>query len=234
MTERINKARYWVAVLWLENMVSGWVEKIDDLIQLPYVYCVHDKDTDTRSEHRKPHVHLILAFPNTTTYKHALEVFKLLGEKSVNTCEACVSVRHMYDYLIHDTESCRKQGKHLYSPDERIVGNGFEIGLYEQISISEKQELLKQLVDYIIDRNFTNITDFTVAAMREFDSRYWDIIVGYNGILERYCKGNYLKWKRTLEVRQHNWENPPRASDNDYSLDEIAGAKPGEDGTVRL
>ena len=25
-----------------------------------------------------------------------------------------------YDYLIHDTPTCKKQGKHLYSPDERI------------------------------------------------------------------------------------------------------------------
>lgn len=32
-----------------------------------------------------------------------------------------------YDYLIHDTDKCRKLGKHQYDPSERITGNGFDI-----------------------------------------------------------------------------------------------------------
>ena len=38
----------------------------------------------------------------------------------------------LYNYLIHDTDSCRKQGKYLYKVEDRICGNGFDIGLYEQ------------------------------------------------------------------------------------------------------
>ena len=43
--------------------------------------------------------------------------------------------------------------------------------------------------------------DFTVAAMNDFDGCYWEIIVGYNGTLERYCRGNYLKRKAKAEAR---------------------------------
>ena len=62
-------------------------------------------------------MHLIVAFPNTTTYKHALNVMDLLsaeGKKAINKCEAVVGIRNVYDYLIHDTEDCRKKGKEQY------------------------------------------------------------------------------------------------------------------------
>lgn len=192
----IMKARYWWAVLYPENMRDDWEDVIGDLLQVPFAYCIHSKDTDTKSEHRKDHVHLIIAFRNTTTYSHALGVFRLLGAKALNTCQAVVNIRHAYDYLIHSTETCRKQGKHEYSADERVTGNNFDIGSYEQLGTAEKQEMLMELVGYIIDRQFTTIVDFTVAALQEYGRQYWEIIVGYNGTLERYCRGNYLKWKQ--------------------------------------
>ena len=103
---RINKARYWTGVLWLENLDENWQDEIADLVQVPFAYCIHDKDVDEQNEGRKPHVHLILAFSNTTTYNHALQVFKLLGDKAVNTIQACISIRNTYEYLIHNTETC--------------------------------------------------------------------------------------------------------------------------------
>lgn len=112
-----------------------------------------------------------------------------------------VNIRHCYDYLIHDTDSCRKQGKEQYDPSRRVTGNNFDIGAYEQISSAQKQEMLKELVGYIIANGFTTINDFTVAAMNDFDGCYWEIIVGYNGTLERYCRGNYLKRKAKAEAR---------------------------------
>ena len=183
---KIAKARYWWAVLYQENMRPDWRETIDDLLQLPYAYCEHTADKDSKSEHRKDHVHIIVAKSNTTSYKHIMEVFNL---------------RHCYDYLIHDTDSCRKQGKEQYDPSRRVTGNNFDIGAYEQISSAQKQEMLKELVGYIIANGFTTINDFTVAAMNDFDGCYWEIIVGYNGTLERYCRGNYLKRKAKAEAR---------------------------------
>ena len=101
-----------------------------------------------QSEHRKDHVHLIVAFPNTTTYKHALNVMDLLsaeGKKAINKCEAVVGIRNVYDYLIHDTEDCRKKGKEQYDPSERITGNNFDIGAYEQLGTAEKNEMFLEM-----------------------------------------------------------------------------------------
>lgn len=202
----IGNARYWWAVLYQENMRPDWRERIDDLVQLPYAYCEHLADKDTKSEHRKDHVHIILAKANTTSYKHMMQIFNLLsapGKKALNTCEACVDIRHCYDYLIHDTASCEKQGKEKYDPAQRVTGNNFDIGSFEQISAADKQEMLFELIGYIISEGFTTINDFTVAAVRDYpDAKYRAVIVGYNGTLERYCRGNYLKRQAKKEVQE--------------------------------
>lgn len=198
---RINKARYWTGVLWLENLDENWQDEIADLVQVPFAYCIHDKDVDEQNEGRKPHVHLILAFSNTTTYNHALQVFKLLGDKAVNTIQACISIRNTYEYLIHNTESCRKKDKHEYALKERITGNGFDIGFYEQVSVSEKRDMLKELCDFAIDNNFTNFSDFFVASNEAFPSEYFEVITTYSAMLERITRGNYLKWRGNLETQ---------------------------------
>lgn len=145
---KIDKARFWTGVLYPENMREDWKEVIGDTLQYPYAYCQHFQDKDSKSEHRKDHVHLIVAFPNTTTYKHALNVMDLLsaeGKKAINKCEAVVGIRNVYDYLIHDTEDCRKKGKEQYDPSERITGNNFDIGAYEQLGTAEKNEMFLEM-----------------------------------------------------------------------------------------
>ena len=192
-----SKARYWVGVLYNENMRENWQQDIGDLLQLPYAYCIHDKDTTSdHAEDRKVHTHLLLAFPNTTTYKNALRVFDTLsapGRKAINTCEYCISVRGSYDYLIHDTETCRKKGKYLYDKSERITGNNFDIGAYEQVSISEKQEKRRELGKILIEGGYTNYTDFYKYVSENLDTLYEEVLCCYSGHFEKLTKGNYQR-----------------------------------------
>lgn len=197
----IAKARYWTAVLYPENMRTDWQETIADTVQMPFAYCIHSKDTDEKSEHRKDHVHMILAFPNTTTYQHALEVFKLLGPRAVNKCEAVIGIRHMYDYLIHDTESCRKAGKHLYDESERVTGNNFDIGAYEQLSQADKNEMLTTMIDFIVGNEIQDITTFYIEFPLISDAAYLDVFRANNALIERICKGNYQRAVRSIGRR---------------------------------
>lgn len=200
-----RNARYWWAVLYPENMLEGWQEDIGDLVQLPYAYCIHSMDKDTKSEHRKDHIHLILVFPNTTTQAHAESVFQRLcaeGKKAFNTIQSIINIRNSYDYLIHDTETCRKKGKELYSEAERIKGNCFDIGAYEQVGLAEKNEICRELCSAIVDNGFTNFVDFYSFVIATYeDSNYFDILKTYSGLFERLCKGNYHKWQENLQNR---------------------------------
>ena len=197
---RINKAKFWTGVLYPENMRPEWELEIGDLLQLPYAYCLHSRDRDTNSEHRKDHIHLIIAFPNTTTYNHAMKVFGQLsadGKNALNKVEAVINIRSIYDYLIHDTETCRKRQKELYSPNERITGNNFDIGAYEQIGVAEKNDMCQELCNVIRVHGFTTFGDFFDFVMDNYvvnDSNYFEILKTYSGLFERLTKSNYQKW----------------------------------------
>jgi len=193
-----GNAKYWSGVCYPENMISDWEIKIGDLLQVPYAYALHNLDHDSKSEHRKDHVHVILAFSNTTTQKHALSVFNLLSNSDsycCSTCQAVISIRHVYDYLIHDTDSCRKLGKELYPVDRRITGNGFDIGSYEQISLAEKDSIAIELANIIMKQGFTNFMDFYIYVMslHKDDTKYFEILKTNSGFFERLSRGNYQK-----------------------------------------
>ena len=157
------KARYWWAVLYPENMIPEWKEQIDDLLQLPYEYCIHDKDiVNDPDEQRKVHLHLIIAFPNTTTYNNAFNTFDRLsaeGKKALNKCEQIISIEYAHKYLIHDTDKCRDKNKHIYDQGERISGNLFDIGAYVQLSRTEEQEIFNDIVDCIYECCFESFID---------------------------------------------------------------------------
>lgn len=186
-----EKARYWVAVCYPENMVLGWQNDIGELLQVPYTYCIHDKDVESDGTPRKVHVHIMVAFSNTTTYNHALKVFKRLGDKAVNTCQSVVGIRHMYDYLIHDTEDSRKKHKHLYEKSERITGNNFDIGSYEQISTLDKNRMVKELADKIIEDDITNFRIFYILVSNNYDTQYFEVMKNHAQFFRALIAGNY-------------------------------------------
>lgn len=236
---KIDKARFWTGVLYQENMRENWEVKIGDIVQLPYAYCEHTQDKDTKSEHRKDHVHLILAFPNTTTYNHAKKVFDLLsadGKKALNKVEAVINIRSIYDYLIHDTDACRKEGKELYPVENRITGNNFDIGAYEQLGAAEKNEMTKELCMDITREGFTNFTDFFVYVMGKYeDTNYFEIVKTYSGLFERLTRGNYQKYEQgrlgasepPSQAQQHasNTETTPMCCPECGSIDVKKGGK---------
>lgn len=213
---KTGKNRYWMGILYPENMVKDWKIKIYDLLELPFAYCVHDKDLQNDGDEvRKVHVHVLLAFPNTTTQKHAFEVFDSLSEGGKNyrtclsTCQGVFSVRKAYDYLIHDTEGCRKEGKHLYSKEDRVEGNNFDIGAYEQLTTADKSKMLAELEDLILDYGFKNYGQF-FRKVREMSIEYREVCRSYSGHLERLIKGNYHDAQERAEseksITKEDWK----------------------------
>jgi len=195
-----GKNRQWVGVLFNENMREGWQDDIENLVQLPFAYCVHDKGLQLEDgDHRKVHTHLILVWPAPTTYKHATEVFDRLsapGKRCFAALEPVYNARRMYDYLIHDTDDCRKKSKYQFDPSERVTGNLYDIGVYAQVSQTEKNEMFDKLTDLVLANEITNYADFVVAArayLPEEIELARDVIRGYSGYFDRLIKGVYLR-----------------------------------------
>lgn len=200
----IDKAKYWAAIAYPENMESDWKEKIAQTLQIPFAYCVHDKDLlKDGDEDRKIHVHIMFMFPNVTTMRHALQVVNLLSADDlpcVSTVQAIIEPRKMYEYLIHNTDEAKKAGKYQYNPSERIEGNNFDIGMFEQISASEKKDIRRKLANIIYDNRFLNYFDFYMFVINNYDSVYEEVLVANSGHFERLIKGYWQKSIRSQLV----------------------------------
>lgn len=191
------KARYWWAVCYPENMIPNWKDQIADIIQLPCAYTVHDKDLlKDEDETRKEHVHILVAFHNTTTYRNALSVFQRLSapmKQCCNKCEQVISVKYAYNYLIHDTDKCKTDGKHQYDPAERILVNNFDIGAYEQLSQEEQEEIFDEICDYIRTNVVTNFLDLDNEFRKRENKAYKHVLKGHVRYFVELCKGAYNK-----------------------------------------
>lgn len=216
-----GKNRQWTAVLYNENMVEGWQDDLDTLIQLPYAYCIHDKGLELEDgEHRKVHTHMIIVWPSTTTYKHACEVFSRLsapGKSAFSKIEPVYSARQMYDYLIHLTKDCQKKGKYLFPVEERITGNNYDIGAYEQISQQDKNEMFDKLTDLILAYEIKDFAEFIMRTRVEFAEEpdlVRDVLRAWSGYFDRLIKGVYLHGVSEIEARRKKGKLlPPRPED---------------------
>lgn len=191
----INKSRYWVGIVYTENCKSGWQDAIGDDLQLPAVYAIHDQDLDESGAPRKPHAHVLVCFPNTTTRKHAKEVLNTLsapGKVCCSTAQACINIRHTYEYLIHNTETAKKEGKHLYPESARVGVNGFDIGIYEVVSAKEKHEMVFELSKLVSERGIENMRDLFAVVSGEYDFRHFECYLANNAYFDRLCRGVYL------------------------------------------
>lgn len=203
----MSKARYWWAVMYPDRMVDDWQSVISDKLQLPYCYCIHDKDLLNESDdEREVHIHLIVAFHNTTTFNHALEVFNSLykQEKPLKMIKQIINIRFAYDYLIHDTDDCRKKKKHLYDKSERISGNSFDIGAFEQLGVEEKQKIIDDIRNIIYVNDIFNFKDLDKFIMDNYDLTYNEILRKNHGYFTQIIKGNYqeLQFKYEKNIRR--------------------------------
>lgn len=200
-----TRARYWVGVGYPENMRPDWQDVIGEVVQLPYTYCIHNQDTDGDADDRKVHVHIMLAFPNTTTYKSALGILQELsadGKKAFPTAQKVHNVRYMYNYLIHDTEDARKKHKHQYDKSERICGNGFDIGSYEQLSLDEKNSILVEMEKLIYSKGYYNYADFYRVVLDSYPAEYAAVVRGNSGHFSRLLKGMFQNMMSKIRAEE--------------------------------
>ena len=65
-----TKVKLWEGICYPENMRDDWQDEIDDILQVPFAYAVHDIDHDQKSKQRKTHAHVIVVWGGNTTRNH--------------------------------------------------------------------------------------------------------------------------------------------------------------------
>lgn len=154
-----------------------------------YAYIIHDKDTNEFGELKEKHIHLLISIINNTTCEAIRNWFKGFEDKNglqINTlAQPMHDICGSYEYLTHETEQAREEGKYVYSKDN-IKGN----------NLSYFTDSSKQDID-----NLTLAIDDLLAGVpldevrkkygRDFIMHYGHIKMLFNDI-QKQCGGMQL------------------------------------------
>lgn len=146
------KKKYWAFVLYLESAPSNWKE----ILQLRGIpVCIspyHDKDVNPDGTPKKPHYHIILCFPNTTTYNNVKSITDSLNQPIPISLDA---VNGYYRYLTHKDNP----EKYQYSPEDIETLNGFSIDDFVELTYTQVKTICIYLQQLIIDNNILEYSD---------------------------------------------------------------------------
>lgn len=224
-----KSTRNWVGVLYPENMLPDWQNRIFRLLQVPFCYIIHDSDEIEFDddifgyEHhpRKTHVHMIIHYGNTTTYQSALDTFSVLsalGKRCINTCQPVRNLSYMYQYLTHSTPD--SSNKFQYNKDLIVTGNNFDIQAFLEIQEEDLSNCLSDISMYLIQKGIctytgviknNNKTNFVEEILKNYDINLtgFRFIMKYRTFISEICKGNYLDKQAKIEERKEAKENKP-------------------------
>lgn len=138
------KKRNWACVLYPDSLPDNWEQIIIDS-GISCCYAFHDKDINPTGEVKKPHYHMILCYSGPTTYKTVSDFVKRLGSQCPQPLE---QVRGYYRYLTHKDNP----EKYQYSDDIIHTINGFDTSDYSELTQSQVDAILDDLID-IIQKN---------------------------------------------------------------------------------
>lgn len=150
--EKNVKKKYWAFVLYLESAPENWKE----ILQLRGIpVCIspyHDKDVNPDGTAKKPHYHIILCFPNTTTYNNVKSITDSLNQPIPISLDA---VNGYYRYLTHKDNP----EKYQYSPEDIETLNGFSIDDFVELTYTQVKTICIYLQQLIIDNNILEYSD---------------------------------------------------------------------------
>lgn len=115
------KSRSWWFLGYPESLPINWLDILTSFAIPTYVSPLHDKDVDSLGNFKKSHFHIIVCFPNPTTFNNVND--KICKPLNCPIPQPCLALDSAYAYLTHRYNSDKAQ----YDPSAIIFLNGASV-----------------------------------------------------------------------------------------------------------
>lgn len=132
---------FWIVSYLPLSVIRSIVSDLDGLTH--YAFCTHDRDITKDGELKKVHTHLLLYFEERVSSSFVAFWFHTLEIKIISRS----NVSNEWNYLIHDSDNCRKERKFPYSPDDRKTDND-DYWLSRCVCATDNQMYVDMLADF--------------------------------------------------------------------------------------
>lgn len=169
----------------------------------------------TEPQFKKPHYHVIYVAKNNVTADSVRKKIQLkLGNQAIAKVQIiATSVRNAYLYLTHESVDAVAKKKHVYSKNDIVLLNNFDVDRYDELDAADKKDMLNTIIDIIKIKGIKNIIDLELFIDEDGDSygintkQMRSVIDGKSGLLRLYFDGAYQKSKlEESNLKQENKE----------------------------
>ena len=185
------KKRNWWFVLYPESAPPDWRDRLRATGLPIAISPLHDKDVYDNGEQagqpKKPHHHVILAYPGPTTYSVVCKLVQ--GELGQPIPQPLEAIRGGYRYLSH----ADNPEKYQYDAKDIETLNGFNILDYVDMTAAEAVAMNKELVSLIMELGFADYCDFIEYLLFNGTDVQYEYAISHTLFFTAYLKS---RWQR--------------------------------------
>lgn len=165
-----TRGRNWWFVLYPDDLPDNFLDVLKSVRAKMVLSPFHNQDTNSDGSPKKPHYHVMFMFDNYKSEAQLIGLFKsLFGETDTGSIPGVATITAS-NCLVHDRGGTVRYLAHLDNPEKyqydvnEIQGfNGADVMELLKHSLSETQDVMKAMQNYIIDNEITELCDFAVA-----------------------------------------------------------------------
>lgn len=194
------KKRNWWFVLYPESAPPDWRDRLRATGLPIAISPLHDKDVYDNGEQagqpKKPHHHVILAYPGPTTYSVVCKLVQ--GELGQPIPQPLEAIRGGYRYLSH----ADNPEKYQYDAKDIETLNGFNILDYVDMTAAEAVAMNKELVSLIMELGFADYCDFIEYLLFNGTDVQYEYAISHTLFFTAYLKSRWQREKAIQEAEE--------------------------------
>lgn len=152
------KKRYWAFVLYPESAPEEWRQILTETGLQCAISPLHDKDINPDGTPKKAHYHVILCYAGPTTYNCVKTLTESLNQPIPQPIE---QVKGYYRYFSHKDNP----EKYQYSESDITTINGFDIGEFTELTVTEIKKYMHELNIMIFEKDITEYSDLNALLI---------------------------------------------------------------------
>lgn len=185
------KARYWATVGYPESLPVDYLEKLRETGLQIAISPLHDRDLNPTGEIKKEHYHLIFAYEGPTTYNN---VKSLCESFNMTIPIKLESVRGMYRYHLHLDNPEKVQ----YDDRDRILINGFDSNLVNELTKTEVNKYKKEILAFIEDNDILEYCDLVTTLLNNDMINLVDVATSHTMLFNTFICSRRNKKKEKI------------------------------------
>ena len=173
-----KRKRAWRLIVYPESAPEGWEDVLSRYDGKWACSPLHDSDMTAGDEEKKPHWHVVIAWPTMKSYEQVLEITTALHAPIPKTCD---NLRGAIRYFVHADDP----DKYQYDIKDIRVFNGFGgIEKYfesHSITSDERALILADMQEFCEEKGIVRLSELNKYARRERPDDWWRVLVTTSG-----------------------------------------------------